>query len=53
VIHKIHGSADLVTRKGLADSGTYIRIAPEVKWSLGIDEPAFTDGRPVIRKVTK
>ena len=50
---KIHGTADLVTRKGLAGSGTYIRISPEVKWSLGIDEPAFKDSQPVIRKVTK
>jgi pyridoxamine 5'-phosphate oxidase family protein len=50
---KIHGSADLVTRKGLAGSGAYIRITPEVKWSLGIDEPAFKDGQPVIRKTTK
>ena len=50
---KIHGSAELVTRKGLAGSGVYIRITPEVKWSLGIDEPAFTDGQPVIRKVRK
>jgi len=50
---KIHGSADLVTRKGLASSGAYIRITPEVKWSLGIDEPAFKDGQPVIKKVTK
>jgi pyridoxamine 5'-phosphate oxidase family protein len=47
---KIHGSADLVSRDGVAGFGTYIRITPEVKWSLGIDEPAFKDGQPVITK---
>jgi pyridoxamine 5'-phosphate oxidase family protein len=28
---KIHGSADLVSRDGVAGFGTYIRITPEVK----------------------
>jgi pyridoxamine 5'-phosphate oxidase family protein len=47
---EIHGSADLVSRDGVAGFGTYIRITPEVKWSLGIDEPVFKDGQPIITK---
>lgn len=50
---KIHGTAHLVTRYGIVGPGTYIRVTPQVKWSLGIDEPAFRDGQPVIRKTTK
>lgn len=50
---KIHGSAELVKRKGNLGEGTYLRITPEVKWSMGIDEPAFQNGKPVIKKVTK
>lgn len=50
---KIHGSAELVKRKGNLGQGTYLRITPEVKWSMGIDEPAFQNGKPVIKKATK
>jgi pyridoxamine 5'-phosphate oxidase family protein len=47
---KIHGTADIVAREGYVGQGTYIRIRPEVIWSIGIDEPAFKDGKPVINK---
>ena len=47
---KIHGSADIITRKGQLAESPYLRIKPKVKWSLGIDEPAFKDGKPVIKK---
>lgn len=47
---KVHGSADLTTRKGYVGAGTYIRVRPELKWSWGIEEPAMVDGRAVMRK---
>ena len=48
---RIYGDADIVTRRGgyMDPSGhsehTYIRIRPIKKWSWGIDEPVFTDGK--------
>ncbi len=48
---RIYGDADVVTRRGgyMDPSGhsehTYIRIRPIKKWSWGIDEPVFTDGK--------
>src|ERR671930_182331 len=48
---RIHGTADIVTRKGGYMEGighaepTYIRIKPKKKWSWGIDEPVFVEGR--------
>jgi pyridoxamine 5'-phosphate oxidase family protein len=50
---KIHGTAELVTRKGQLGEGVYLRIVPQVKWSMGVDEPAFQNGKPVIKKTTK
>lgn len=47
---KVHGGADLTTRKGYVGAGTYIRIRPELKWSWGIEEPAMVGGRAVMRK---
>jgi pyridoxamine 5'-phosphate oxidase family protein len=47
---KIHGIADLTTRKGYAGAGTYIRIEPREKWSWGIEEPAIREDKPVIKK---
>jgi pyridoxamine 5'-phosphate oxidase family protein len=48
---RIHGTADIVTHRGgyMQYTGhpesTYIRIKPEKKWSWGIDEPVFVEGR--------
>jgi pyridoxamine 5'-phosphate oxidase family protein len=48
---RIYGDADVVTRRGgyMDPPGhsehTYIRIRPIKKWSWGIDEPVFTDGK--------
>ena len=44
---KIYGTADIVTRQsGYMDQrAEYIRLKPEKKWSWGIDEPAFVEGR--------
>src|SRR5437870_2249075 len=37
---KIHGTADIVTRKGRFGRRTYMRIKPHTMWSWGIKEPA-------------
>src|SRR5919106_3459233 len=48
---KIYGTADIVTRQGGYMESTghsnpqYIRISPKKKWSWGIDEPIFVEGR--------
>jgi pyridoxamine 5'-phosphate oxidase family protein len=48
---KIYGDADVVSRQdGYMDQTghsvhKYIRIRPSKKWSWGIDEPVFTDGK--------
>jgi pyridoxamine 5'-phosphate oxidase family protein len=48
---KIYGDADIVTRQGGYMDRTghsnpqYIRINPKKKWSWGIDEPIFVEGR--------
>ena len=50
---KIHGSADIVTRQGQSAANPSLRITPLVKWSMGIDEPAFQEGQPLIKKITQ
>lgn len=47
---KVHGIADLTTRKGYVGVATYIRIKPNEKWSWGIEEPAIKDGKSIIKK---
>lgn len=48
---RIYGDADVVTRQGgyMDQTGHsehhYIRIRPVKKWSWGIDEPVFADGK--------
>lgn len=48
---KIYGTADIVTRQGgymdsTGDSNLhYIRITPKKKWSWGIEEPVFVEGK--------
>jgi pyridoxamine 5'-phosphate oxidase family protein len=48
---KVYGTADVVTRQGGYMEGTghanprYIRIKPDKKWSWGIEEPVFVEGR--------
>jgi pyridoxamine 5'-phosphate oxidase family protein len=48
---KIYGTADIVIRQGGYMDRTghsnpqYIRISPKKKWSWGIDEPIFLEGR--------
>jgi pyridoxamine 5'-phosphate oxidase family protein len=50
---KIHGAADIVTRKGRFGETPYLRISPQVKWSMGVDEPAFQNGKAVIKRMAK
>ena len=46
---RIYGDADLVIRqRGYADQS--IRICPIKKWSWGIDEPVFTNGKFNIKR---
>jgi pyridoxamine 5'-phosphate oxidase family protein len=48
---KIYGTADVVSRQGGYMEGTghpnptYIRVKPDKKWSWGIEEPVFVEGR--------
>ena len=50
---KIHGTAEIVKRAGQLGEGEYLRITPVVKWSMGVDEPAFQNGTPVIKKIKR
>ena len=58
---RIYGTTDLVTRHVTLSSeriqetaprpqADYIRIKPEKKWSWGIDEPVFVEGRFNVKK---
>lgn len=48
---RIHGTADITTRQGGYMESTdhpnpqYIRITPKRKWSWGIEEPVFVEGK--------
>jgi pyridoxamine 5'-phosphate oxidase family protein len=53
---RIYGTADIVTRQaGYMDmtdhpNPQYIRITPEKKWSWGIEEPVFVEGKFNVKK---
>jgi pyridoxamine 5'-phosphate oxidase family protein len=56
---KIHGTADIVTRQGGYMEGTghpnptYIRVKPDKKWSWGIEEPVFVEGKFNVKKAKR
>jgi pyridoxamine 5'-phosphate oxidase family protein len=56
---KIYGTADEVTRQGGYMEGTghanpiYIRISPKKKWSWGIDEPVFLEGKFNVKRARR
>jgi pyridoxamine 5'-phosphate oxidase family protein len=56
---KIYGIADIVTRQGGYMESTghsnpqYIRINPKKKWSWGIEEPVFLEGRFNVKRAKK
>jgi pyridoxamine 5'-phosphate oxidase family protein len=55
----IYGTADVITRKGgymeCTDHPTpqYIRITPNKKWSWGVEEPVFVQGKFNVKKAQK
>jgi pyridoxamine 5'-phosphate oxidase family protein len=56
---KIYGIADIVTRQGGYMESTghsnpqYIRISPKKKWSWGIEEPVFVEGRFNVKRAKR
>jgi pyridoxamine 5'-phosphate oxidase family protein len=56
---KIYGTADIFTRQGGYMESTghsnpqYIRINPKKKWSWGIEEPVFVEGRFNVKRAKK
>jgi pyridoxamine 5'-phosphate oxidase family protein len=53
---RIHGTADIITRQGGYMESTdhpnpqYIRITPRRKWSWGIEEPVFVEGKFSVKR---
>jgi pyridoxamine 5'-phosphate oxidase family protein len=56
---RIYGTADAVTRQGgymdqtSQGSFHYIRIRPNKKWSWGIDEPVFSEGKFNVKRAKR
>ena len=53
---RIYGIADIVTRQGGYLENTdhpnpqYIRVSPKKKWSWGLEEPVFIQGKFKVKK---
>ena len=53
---KVYGTADIITRQGGYMENTdhpnpqYIRITPKKKWSWGVEEPVFVQGKFNVKK---
>ena len=47
---KVHGRAEIVSRRGPGGPGEYLRITPEKYWSWGIEQPVFQDGQAVLKR---
>jgi pyridoxamine 5'-phosphate oxidase family protein len=56
---KVYGTADVVSRQGGYMDGTghanptYIRVKPDKKWSWGIEEPVFVEGRFNVKRAKR
>lgn len=56
---RIYGTADVVTRQGGYMEGTghpnctYIGVKPDKKWSWGIEEPVFAEGRFNVKRAKR
>jgi pyridoxamine 5'-phosphate oxidase family protein len=56
---KVYGTADTVNRQGGYMEGTghpnpsYIRVKPDKKWSWGIEEPVFVEGRFNVKRARR
>jgi pyridoxamine 5'-phosphate oxidase family protein len=49
---KLHGEAEILQlEEGFRGPGTHLVITPKVSWSSSIEELAFQDGKPVIKKI--
>ncbi|MFN8498585.1 MAG: PPOX class F420-dependent oxidoreductase [Anaerolineae bacterium] len=46
---KIHGHAEIVD----TPNGPVLRVTPDKKWSWGIVQPAFVDGKPVSERAQR
>lgn len=53
---RIYGTADIVTHQGGYMENTdhpnpqYIRVSPKKKWSWGVEEPVFVQGKFNVKK---
>ncbi len=47
---KLHGSAEIVERESVLGRALVLKITPDHYWSWGIDEPAFSHGKPLIKR---
>ncbi len=45
---KVHGTAEIVERKGRFGNGLYIEITPHKVWSWGIQRPIFEGDRKAV-----
>ncbi|HJQ26509.1 MAG TPA: PPOX class F420-dependent oxidoreductase [Blastocatellia bacterium] len=50
---KIHGEAEIVERQGQSGPAPYIKVTPMKKWSWGVEQPVFQNGKVVMDKQTK
>jgi pyridoxamine 5'-phosphate oxidase family protein len=56
---KVYGTADIVTRHGGYMEGTghpnpsYIRVKSDKKWSWGIEEPVFVEGKFNVKRAKR
>jgi pyridoxamine 5'-phosphate oxidase family protein len=56
---KVYGTADIVNRQAGYMEGTghanptYIRVKPDKKWSWGIEEPVFVEGRFNVKRAKR
>lgn len=56
---KVYGTADIVTHQGGYIEGTghpnpsYIRVKPDKKWSWGIEEPVFVEGKFNVKRAKR
>ena len=48
---RVYGTADTVKRPGYMGDGEYIRIKPDVHWSIGVEGEGFVDGKPQYKRV--
>jgi pyridoxamine 5'-phosphate oxidase family protein len=50
---KVHGTTQVIHAHAHLGSSEYIEITPEKYWNWGIEAPAFSDGKPIIKKLSR